>query len=202
MTLRVIARAASWPVTEAEAKAQCRIDDTEDADQVALLNRLIRAASDAVGRAASLTLQPTTFEQRLAGWPACEPIRLETGPLREVESISYLDADGAEQTLDPAEWFVIDTPEGGDIWFQPSWSSPALAARPDAVRVRFVAGFNDPEASDGDDALDLPEQAKQAALLLVADWWKNRETGTEGVVSDNRVAMAFDRLVGQIRVYR
>ena len=201
--LRVVTKASTLPVSRADAMAQCRIDDSADTAQLELLDSYIEGATQAVASAASLTLQPTTFEQRVDAWPCGRAISLETGPVREVESVTYLDADGVEQTVAGDDWFLVETSEGGDLYFQPAFSSPALASQASAVRVRFVAGFNDPAASEGDDALDLPRQARQAILLLVADWFANRETAVVGdVTNETRVAIAFERLVGQIRVYR
>lgn len=188
------AAATSQPVSLEEAKTQLNLDASADFDQLAAVEQLIASAAEFVEGDAAITLQPTEFEQRQDCWP-CGPLALATGPVRAVTQIVYLDEDGEEQELSEAEWDWEPTSAGGVVWLLPGFTAPSLACRPGAVRIRFSAGFNDPEATEGDPRLELPQRAKLAVLMLTAHWFLNRDAQGESIP-------AADRMINAIRVFR
>lgn len=193
--LITVTAASALPVSVKDAGDQLGMCEAELADHGSLVERLIRSAASLVEAEAAITLQPTDFEQRLDSWP-CGPMALETGPVRDVAEIAYLDADGNEQPLSASDWDWEPTSEGAVVWLRSGFAAPELQQlRRGAVRIRFAAGFNDPAASEGDPRLDLPERARLAVLVLVAHWFRNRE-------AEGSPTRAADRLINSIRVYR
>lgn len=66
-------------------------------------------------------------------------IRLSCPPIISVDSITYIDGGGAEQTLDAAAYVLSGrylTPAYGLGW-------PTSRQQPDAVRIRYTAGYDD-----------------------------------------------------------
>lgn len=113
-------------------------------------------------------------------WQGCQSvrrtaIRLPLWPVTAVASVKYYDAAGTQQTL------VADTDYLTHLSYMPALIYPApglswpvvQSGRLGAVEVTFTAGEN-----------VIPPQAKQAILLTLDYWFKNRggdEDPTAGV---------------------
>lgn len=107
----------------------------------------------------------------------CWAIELPQPPCVSVESITYLDEDGAEQTLSgsPAEYDVSlpSGPTAGRARITPLYgmSWPAARCQPDAVTVTFTAGY--PLAGSREVA-DIPEDITHGRLLMIAELYRQR----------------------------
>jgi uncharacterized phiE125 gp8 family phage protein len=190
--------ADTFILTTPELKAQLKVQHTSDD---ALIEDYRASATALVGRLAEVVLAPTTFEQRLDCWPiGC--VVIETGPVREVDSIVYIDADGAEQAVDDAHWRWEPTRGGAEVWFLSAFTRPAVQTeRRGAVRILFTAGYNEPDATAGDPRLTLPAEARQAVRMLVMHWYANREPVVLGATVES-VPFAVETLIDALRVYR
>lgn len=163
-------------------RAYLRSDD----DDQAVVTRLIVAVADWLagpqgwlGR----SLEPQTLELRLPGFPV-HPfvgIVLPRPPLIEVESVKYLDSDGAEQALAPSTYFVSERAGLSVINLNSGESWPATACHPEAVKVRYHAGYGE---YDNDYGListgDLPEALQLAITTAAARLYESREAGIVG----------------------
>lgn len=147
-------------VTLAEAKKQLRIesDFTDDDEQI---ERLIKSAREHVEEYTDRAFVEQRLQMRWAGFPAA--LTLRRPPIIAIESVAYIDNNGAEQLVDPAGYTVnIDArqpmivPSYGNYW-------PGGRVQPGAITVTYHAGY----VSSGSptDAVLVPEEAKQAALL-------------------------------------
>lgn len=197
--LRVTERPTWRPVSLEEGKAHLKVlHDEFDAEIELLLDAAITYAEGTCLQ----TFAATTFEQTECGWPYGRPwgFALETGPVRDVLSIEYTDADGNGQTLDPEHWDWERTSGGGLIWLTPAFSSPGLADVPSPVKITYEAGFNDPTDEDADPALALPHIARAAVLLMLGHLYKNREA--VGAPALAAVPHTFVDLLRQITVFR
>lgn len=214
MLKRIVAPTTS-PVSVADIKNDLQIDDT---DQDLNISLKLAAAVAYVSGLTETVLAPATFEQRFDRWAGQDlgrrqgsyaydrevpfglwRFQLDTGPVRDVTAVKYLDANGVLQTVDPALWDWERSRAAADVWTLSSFQLPVLAHRPGSVRIIFAAGFNDPYSSEGDDSLNLPEQAPQAIRLLVAHWYSNREDVT--VDKLGTIPHGVEDLANQIRVY-
>lgn len=95
---------------------------------------------------------------------------LPYGPVIGITSIKYVDPAGVEQTLDPAAYQLV----GEGLAPAPSASWPQVRGDAEGVRIQYEAGFE-----------PVPPAVRQAILLLVSTWFRNRSaviTGT--IVSD------------------
>lgn len=159
----LVAAPASAPVTVAEAKAQCRVDSS---DEDALFTALIDAAvsyldgwTGILGRA----LITQTWRQDFDRFGRC--LRLPIFPVASITSVKYDDENDVEQTVGSSNYEILTDDLGSFVHFADGYGFPSISAARPAVRVTYVAG----EAT-------VPPAIKHAILMLVAHWYRNRET--------------------------
>jgi uncharacterized phiE125 gp8 family phage protein len=163
--LTVVTAAASEPVTYDDLAAEMRIDETDDQSQVTTYGIGARVYLEKSKR---LTAISTTYD---VSFDEFDPygIKLPTRPVTSVTSVKYIDTLGVLQTLDPSQWVV----DAKSVWTRVK-SAPGkywpqtLIGQPNAVTIRFVAGYAD--ASHCDDLVKL------AIRKLAYHWYENRET--------------------------
>lgn len=175
------------------------LDDVKDALRVsgtyddAKLQRLIRQETTRYEDFTGRIMLPTDLEWRSDNW--CEPICIPAYPIRSVTEVVYLDEDHAEQTLDAADWYQVETATGAEIRFTDAFSSPQLSDRPYPVRVRFEAGYDEPGVSgSGDDPETAPVEQDQGVITAMVGW-----------LFDSDEAMSDDllrRMAGNRRIFR
>lgn len=198
MTVKTTAAPVAEPVTRTEAKAQCRIDGSDDDT---LVDRLVIAARSYIEAITGLVLVQRTMTKTFDRFPlGSAGMSLPIVPVQSISSVSYLDADGAAQTLSadvykgdfPDDWFPRVTLKQDQSW-------PTTRCEASAVTVTVTAGFAPSDDSPADYAANVPQDLKHAILMLVGHWYENRETVLVGVV-DKPMAMAVDALVAPHKV--
>lgn len=161
------------PLTLAEVRAQCRLTDDDGSDEDPLLMGYLRSAVEYVERHTGLSLITSTWSQTFSAFAALpEHMILRRRPLQAVVSVDYLDGDGMSQELAAEVYRVLGVGEdkrAGSIRLGYSQTWPALRDDPEAVTVTYTAGF-------GDDHNSVPEQIRQAIMLLTAFYFNQRET--------------------------
>ena len=172
MWLNQTSAPSGTPLTLAEAKTHCRVDDTDDD---ALITGLIAAVTQHLdGRRAYLgrCLMTQSWEYRPENsfrtvcLSRCGGVALPFPPLQSVESVKYIDGAGTLQTL-AADQYVVDTatyegqirPAFGVVW-------PAARLEDYAVRIAFTAGFGDAAA--------VPQPIKSAMLMIIEQLYDKR----------------------------
>jgi len=188
---QLITKPAREPLTLAEAKLHCKVDDDQteaDAEIASFIVRARRRAENYTHRA----LITQTWESRFdyfSGW-----MLLPHGSLQSVESVKYIDSNGAEQTV-AASVYEVDTfsPLGGVyLGYSQTWPSPRV--EPQAVRIRFVAGY-------GAYGSDVPEEIRGAMLLMIGDMNENKETGGVGTVAfEYKSSIMIESMLGPYRI--
>ena len=196
-TLKLQTAPAELPLSLAETKAHLRVDDTSSDD---LISRLIGAAVSHVDGAEGWlgrALISQTWELALDAFPTTEKreIVVPLPPLQSITSITYVDTNGATQTLSTDVYDLV-----GDGGKQPAriveahgetW--PSTRSQREAVTVRFVAGY-------GDTASDVPEAIRHGLLLMIGHLYEHREDVIAGV-SVAEVPMASQWLLMPFRVW-
>jgi uncharacterized phiE125 gp8 family phage protein len=146
------------------AKKHLRVDGSAEDT---LITVYIAAASghvDGPGAYLGRAVGQQVLEERVACLPSLGWV-IPVGPVIGVVSVKYLDPDGVEQTLAPETYRVVDDvllPADGQAW-------PTTLVAPDAVRVRWTAGY-----------AQTPPSIVAAILLMVGDLYRNRETVVVG----------------------
>lgn len=160
------------PITTAEAKDHCYVTGS---DWDTYIDTLITAAREYAENRTWRAIIDATYELRLDDFPDGE-IQLPKPPARAVDSISYIDSDGNQQTLANSEYEVDTENEYGRVRPKSSW--PSTDDVYNAVTIMFTAGY------DGNAAkYELPKQIKQGMLMLIKHLFDNREMV---VVSEGR----------------
>lgn len=159
-------------ITLDQAKASLRVDDDSMDAQITLWARGVIAATE---HATGQCLMRQTWGVNLNAFPGVSHWRLGDEcpgrvsmaislphPVISIESITYLDADGAEQTLEPAAYRIKReryqssvAPVAGSSW-------PATAPETDAVTVTVVCGY-------GDDPAAVPENIQLYIAAKLAE---------------------------------
>ncbi len=155
---------AVHPVTLERARAQCRVDCL---DEDVLIGSYIFAATQAASDRLQRALVPANYRLTLDAFATSIEL---LPPVISVESVKYIDPDGAWQTLDPQSYLLDTVSEPGCLVPSAGCGWPATQDRINAVEVKFSAGY--PENA-------VPEPIVQWILLVVADLYDNRQRSSE-----------------------
>lgn len=186
MSIKRTTDAAAEPISTAEAKTHLRVTSSDDDTYI---GTLIKVARKNVEQYLSRALITQTWTWKLDAFPS--EFEVPYAPLQSVTSIQYLDTGGSSQTLDSSVYTVDANSEPGRIVEAYSQSWPATRDVIDAVTVTYVAGY-------GDAGSDVPEPIRQAILILVSQWYENREPVTP--VDLREVPISVDYLLSSYRM--
>lgn len=194
MSLVLFAGPPIEPLTVQEAKDWARI--TTDAEDD-LVEGLVRSARAHVEQLAGRALLTQTWDLYLDCFP--EQIDVPRPPLQSVTYIKYVDAGGTLQTLASSAYTVDTQAEPGRIVPAYGSSWPGTREQPNAVQVRFVAGY-------GSEPIDIDAKApelRQAIAVLVATMHEQREMATEATTGQEltNVPIAFYQLLDQHKMF-
>ena len=183
------------PVSLDVAKVHCRVSLSYTGDDAYIL-ALIVAAREYCEKETRRSFVARTYELRMNGLP-CRfasqagylrsferfpvytygEIRLPKPPLIAVESITYIDMDGNQQTLDPSQYQV----DAGGVL--PGTICPAYGQmfpqnryQLDSARITYQAGYGTPA--------EVPSGICQAMLLLIGHWYRNRESVSDAGLAE------------------
>lgn len=163
MPIIVTTPATNYPVTLAQAKAQCHIDSSdEDEHLIGLIAQAVAHVENYCGRsfsAQTLTAYIDTF---------ADEIQLLRGPVTAVSSVKYYDTSGVLQTLDASVYQADLFGEPATVSLKQGQSWPAIETRKNAVQIAYTVGETAP----------LP--VVRAMLLLIGQWQNGREAVTVG----------------------
>lgn len=190
MTLKLITAPATEPVTLAEAKAQCRVDVS---DEDSLITALIVAARQEAEHILGRALITQTWERVVDAFPDVE-LELGMPPVQSVTSITYVDLAGVTQTLAAPSYVLDNTLEPGFVLPAAGYTWPETFDTVNAVRVRFTSGY-------GASASNVPQSIRTWVLMRVATLYKFREEAAVGVSVTEMPARHLDRLLDPYRVW-
>lgn len=155
------------------------VDSAEDF----YISTLILAASETVEEMTGRAVVTQTWAMALPS--ASGAVYLPKSPVQSVTSITYYDANNVSQSAVVADFYLMN--DGDQAWLEPkpgkSW--PTTYDRPDAITITFVAGYS-----------SIPSALKHATMLLVSQWFDNRNAAGEG----REVPFSVTHLVGLHRV--
>ena len=166
--LKEITAPTSEPISLSLARLHLRLDTSgspashpDDAIVQSLITAVRQNAEDYTG----LKIASGTFEVRADSFDDLE-ISLQTWPVSGITSVSYVDLDGATQTLASSEYTL-------DTYTRPA-RLKATTTFPAAkeVTVRFTAGFTDGQSPN---QYPFPKSIESAMLLMLGHLYDNRE---------------------------
>ncbi len=185
--LRVVTEPALEPITLDQARLHLRLDSygspPEHADDQWITDT-IPAAREWCEFYSGRSLAPQVLEMTLQEFPHAwmssfwsDDIRLPMGPIAGVESVYYTDETGAPILLDTSLYTVDVTSDIGYVYPIVNTSWPTTLRRPNAVRIRYHAGFTTDLDSPND--MPMPKRFTSAILLVLGHLYENRENTTE-----------------------
>lgn len=187
MTARTIVTAPTTePFKTDEAKSHLRVEISDDDT---LIDNIIITVRKYVEDILNIALITQTWDYFIDRLP--EVIKLPKTPLSSVTSISYIDTDGASQTVTSSIYTVDTDSEPGRIYlaYQQTW--PTTRDIRHAITIRFVAGYGD--------RTTIPLPIMQAMLLLIGHLYENRESTSPLTIKE--VPMAVDSLLASYRMF-
>lgn len=177
MSLKLIEAPTADPFDIGEFRAQV-LSDSGPFQESRAIGMLKGQAEEIEGSECYIQLITAQYELRMEQFPFCRHIEIPRPPLQSVDSITYIDTDGVEQTFgtfegspeEAVEYGVelSDAPEFGRIYLRSGYSWPSALCQPSAVRIRFTCGF-------GDSCEDIPENIKNWIYVKAASLYNNRE---------------------------
>lgn len=172
MGWRITVEPTSEPVTLDELRTHLRVDSAFDSE----LTRLITAARKTVEAYLHRQLINATYAWSFDYWPDyC--FEIPVGPLSSVTSIQYYDTAGAQQTWASSNYQVDTTELFGTITLAAGVTYPSLQSeKKNAITVTFVAGY-------GASASSVPDNIKQAILVLAGHWFENAVPAVTGTIA-------------------
>ena len=184
---------AATPVSVAEVKDHLRVEHNEDDALITLYLNAAIAHLDGDEGILGRALVTQTWDQTIDDFPHGDDLALMLAGVQSVTSITYRDMDGATQTF-PAESYMLRYRHGLTwVHLKDDYTWPETDDEPDAVTVRFVAGYGDAAA--------VPAALKAAMLLHIGHMYENREPVNIGNIVTT-IPMAYDALVAPYRVRR
>lgn len=169
------------------AKIQLRLEGDEAVALEPLLTLWLKAITQEAEHITGRAFVNRPAQVVLDAFP--DAIRL-SAPTYSVESVTYLDADGVQQTLDPADYYVDKVTEPGYIVPASGKAWPVTAARVNAATVNYTAGY-------GLDDSTVPEAAKLYIIARISEQW---DPVVKGMVETAQSAFVM-RILDSLKVY-
>ena len=178
---KLVVGPASSPVSLDDMKEHLRVDANDENN---LIQFYIDACAASLGPEGELgqAIIPETWDESFQSPP--RDVYLTVLPARSIESVTYFDKDNVQQTAILSDFALYSS----DRWsFVRSENWPGTFDRPDAITVRYEAGFD-----------SVPLEVAQAVKMIVAHWYQNREDTTE--VNLKEIPRAASHLLGLRRI--
>lgn len=198
MGVTVVTPPADEPVSTAELKLHLKIDTSLDDSLIATLGKAARGHVEAYTRRQMLS---ATYDDKRPGFPSDGgPMVLQFPPVSSITSVSYVDMNGDTQVWTAgATGYRTELPAGElaePARIYPAYGVvyPVTRCQPDAVTIRYVAGY-------GDDADDVPGALLAAIKHLVEHWYVNRGVIDGGINSvTSKVPMGVEAMLGPFKL--
>jgi len=187
MSMTMTAAPAAEPLTIAEAKAHLRVDGDHDDS---FISSLIITSRLQIEAALGLALITQSWRFTLDAWPAGRTIELPMRPVHSVAAVTAWAPGEPDVTLAPTTYVVDGNAVPARMML--TAALPELTHATRGIAIDFTAGFGDAAA--------VPQNIKQALLLLVAHWYENREPREDGSIA--AIPEAVSTLLSPYRVVR
>lgn len=148
-------------VSTTEAKDHLRIDHNDDDNYI---TNLVKSATSVAERYTQRSFMTQTWVKTLSKFPTKDFIEVLKSPVASITSISYYDADNAQQTFSN---YTLVSPDIISYLQVNSDGWPSTCIRLDAVEVTFVTGYAT--------SAELEDDIKHAILMIVGHLYENRQ---------------------------
>jgi len=169
------------PVTIYDARRQCNLSSTDTSHDVKLAHK-ITSAREQFEHDTGTYLIKRTMSLALPG--LCE-MQFPHKPVTAITSITYYDSGNSSQTLSSSVYQLDSARSQLRLAYSQDW--PSMVSRWDAATITYVLGSHD-------DSTTVPDYAKSAMLLLIANEFEAPDMmGPEYT----QTQVAYERLVAK-----
>ena len=168
MGLALITQPAVEPVTVAEVRDALSVADNDHDAHLAKLIKAARRRAEAYTHRAFIS---QGWRLTLDRFPV--EFWLPRPPTLSITSIQYVDTDGVTQTLASSVYRVTSNTEPTRVTteYNQTWPTPRNVT--ECVLVNYLAGY-------GTDPSSVPEEARQAIVLMCGEWFDYPTNATAG----------------------
>ncbi len=173
MAYKIKTEPTEEPVDLDSVKQHLRVDTTDDDILIQTYIKAARLHAEAFSNRAYCT---KTIEYYLDAFPSEDHIDIPLPPLVSISSIKYYDTANTDYLfpLAPAAastvYYVDTYSEPGRVVLVYGGQWPSTTLRPaNGVLITYVAGYGLAQV--------VPQNVKMAMLLLIGDYYENREVG-------------------------
>ena len=167
--------------TRSEAKLWLKVDSDMTADD-ALIDDLIDAAVDYFEQTSGRTLGASTKTVKLQHWPADRIIRIPSGPVASITSLTCRTTSGTS-TVSSGDYVTQIGQDETDPLVQ--IKDTATLPEPDGYASAITLTYSAQTTT-------IPAAVKTALLTLVAHWYENRSSNARDIGPE--VGPAIDRV--------
>lgn len=200
-TRTLVTAPASEPITLAQAKAQIKVDHTDDDTAI---TRLITTARQYVELVTGRAMLAQTWDVYYDHFPHCNYMPLPFGQLQTVDAFAWTDSGGTTRTwtvsapnllesgTTRAHIDAVNEPARITLAYSQSWPTDTLKTS-NPIRVRITCGY-----------ATVPSNLTAAMLLLIDHWYRNTSAvivGEMASVGTAEIPLAFGALIANYRLY-
>jgi uncharacterized phiE125 gp8 family phage protein len=185
--VEIIASGGDELITVADVEKQIRFDLSNQSEHIVSLIQTVRENCESITRRALKPVQRTLNLNEFPGGRGL--IEIPNPPLRSIDSISYLDTDEVEQTLDPTTYKIFFKNNFNPA--QPSYIAPIYGTSwpvalydLDSITITYTCGYGTVlNSEDVYETIELPKPIRQWMLINIANLYSNPETVIVGNVN-------------------
>jgi len=169
---RVTTDIVTEPVSVAEAKLYCKVQDTADDT---LFSTLITSARRMLEKYTMTSFAEKTIHATWVEVPKQNYVELPYGPIISVDHIYRIDEEGTEEELTLNSDYYVLGDQDAIVKIVSYWSSGTILVN--SIRAEYKAGYDNAATED------LPMELKLAILKQVATDYELRENIVAGVTT-------------------
>lgn len=162
----------------------------DDAHNAKIMQK-VRAAREWWEKATRRQYINATWEWVLPYFPSADVFAVPKPPLSSITTIKYIDIAGDLQTLSDSVYDVDTHSDPGRIALAYNQSWPSTREDINAVTITLVAGY-------GTAPTDVPDDDRNAIMLLAGHWFEHREATHEGQL--RQIPMGIKTLLSGSRI--
>lgn len=158
------------PITLSEAKEHLRVTDTAEDTLITSLISVAREWAEKYELKAYMTQTITAHYDAFS-----DKMYLPIAPALAITSITYIDEDEVEQTLDSSYYELSTYDEPAYVYPAYGISYPSVLSVPNTITVTYTAGYS----ATADDTSKVPERVKASIKLILSHLYEHREQNSE-----------------------
>ncbi len=194
MEVQVLTQSTELPIDPDYVHNYLDFDDTQNDDEVDLINRLIKAATRAIEKKANICMLETKYRVTMdVGTDVLDgkTLYLPRMPHSQITKVTEVDSLGTETELTEDTDYIVF----GTLKKQLSFSSVANIQTIDAQTspcqyiIEYKAGYNITGTYKTE---SLPEDLKAAVAQQTAEWYNNRNDFNPLIITNSQTLMIIN----------